>query len=142
MTLQQNAVRGYGQINRQTGSDKQIELQLFSRITAKLRAQDKIYSGYLTADLAQALVENARLWNLIFIDLSNVENRLPVALKASLIELSEFTQYHTQQVLRGEAKFDVLIDINTNIINGLKQSLSPQPTASAIAILEPKQELA
>jgi flagellar protein FlaF len=141
MTLQRNAARGYSQINRQTGSDRQIELQLFSRITAKLRVQDRIYSGFLTADLAQALVENARLWNLIFIDLSNAENRLPVALKASLIELSEFTQYHTQEVLRGEADFGVLIDINTNIINGLKQSLSPKRTTSTIDILEPKQEL-
>ena len=142
MTSQRNAVRGYGQINRQTGSDKQIELQLFSRVTAKLRAENKVYEGVLTSELAQALVDNAKLWNLIFIDLTNVENRLPVALKSRLIELSEFTQHHTQEVLRGAADFDVLIDINTNIIDGLKQSLKPGSVISPVASLELNQEFA
>lgn len=141
MTSQQNAIRGYGQVKRQTASDKHIELQLFSQITAKLRAQDKSYTGFLTPDLAQVLVDNAKLWNLIFIDLSSTENRLPVTLKVNLIELSEFTQFHTQQVLRGEAEFGVLIDINTNIINGLKQSLTTEIPSADTKFLQ-QQEVA
>jgi len=38
MSNKYTAQRGYGQVQRETASDKHIELQLFSKITARLRA--------------------------------------------------------------------------------------------------------
>lgn len=72
--------------------------------------------------LAPALVDNAKLWKILLLDLVKPENTLPIELKSSLISLAEFTQKHTLQVLASKASHDVLIDINQSIITGLRQS--------------------
>lgn len=123
MDQKQNALRGYGQVKRQTASDKHIELQLFSAVTARLRAQVQNNSTRLSGEKAETLIENAKLWNLLFCDLVNSDNKLPLELKTNLISLAEFTQGHTQRVLRGEASIDILIDVNTAIIEGLKSAI-------------------
>ena len=123
MSQKNNALRGYGQVKRQTASDKNIELQLFSSITARLIKEKASASEPLTPQFAQALVDNAKLWNIIFLDLTHADNKLPLSLKVSLIELSEFTQFHTQQVLRRQANAEALIDVNKNIMAGLKESM-------------------
>ncbi len=123
MDQKQNALRGYGQTKRQTASDKHIELQLFSSITARLRAEANKNPAKLTSELAETLVENAKLWNILFCDLVAPENKLALDLKTNLISLAEFTQSHTQRILRGEASLAILIEINTAIIEGLKTAI-------------------
>jgi len=130
MSNKYTAQRGYGQVQRETASDKHIELQLFSKITARLRAASS-ENEHLTPQLAEALLENTKLWNLLFCDLVNPENQLPLELKSSLISLSKFTSAHTQRVLRGQAGPAVLIEINESIILGLKAFLKgPDATSS------------
>ena len=131
MSQKNNALRGYGQVKRQTASDKNIELQLFSSITARLIKEKASASEPLTPQFAQALVDNAKLWNIIFLDLTHADNKLPLSLKVSLIELSEFTQFHTQQVLRRQANAEALIDVNKNIMAGLKESMRAKMPATS-----------
>lgn len=136
MSHMQNALRGYAQTKRETASEREIELQIFSNITGLLRSELTADRPGLTADLAKALTLNAKLWNLLFCDLINPNNGLPLDLKESLIALSEFTQSHTQKVLRGEAGFSVLIDINDSVILGLKTAILSQKSQAAATAIE------
>lgn len=129
MDQKQNALRGYGQSQRQTASDKHIELQLFSSITARLRAQVSKESTKLNPVMAQALIDNAKLWNILFCDLVSEENSLPLPIKQNLISLAEFTQNHTKRVFRGEAGMSILVEINDSVIIGLKASLMANKNA-------------
>lgn len=127
MSNKYSALRGYGQVQRETASDKHIELQLFTKITARLRAES-FEDRHLTPILAEVLLDNVKLWNILFCDLVSPNNQLPLDLKSSLISLSKFTSAHTQRVLRGEAGPAVLIEINESIILGMKAFLKgPQP---------------
>jgi len=133
MDQKQNALRGYGQVKRQTASDKHIELQLFSAVTARLRAQVQNNSSRLTGPMAEAILENAKLWNVLFCDLVGPDNKLAGDLKNNLISLAEFTQSHTQRVLRGQASIDILIEINSAIIQGLKTAIKGPANISETA---------
>lgn len=129
MDQKQNALRGYGQTKRETASDKHIELQLFTSITARLRAQVSKNSTKLNSVMAQALIDNAKLWNILFCDLVTEDNKLPLPIKKNLISLAEFTQAHTQKVLRGQAGMSILVEINDSVIIGLKASLMANKNA-------------
>jgi len=78
------------------------------------------------SEMAQAVLENAKLWNLLFCDLVSKNNELPMEIKNNLISLAEFTQNHTHKILRAEATADILVEINDSIILGLKSALTSQ----------------
>ena len=48
------------------------------------------------------------------------DNGYPADLRGRLFYLSEFTRHQTNQILNGAADAQVLIDINTSIMKGLK----------------------
>lgn len=73
------------------------------------------------SELAAALHENRRLWILLATSVADSENELPQSLRAQLFYLAEFTLQHSQKVLDGTASADVLIDINTSVMRGLRQ---------------------
>ncbi len=122
MSHQTLARQHYTNSQRELASDKAIEIHIFSSITSRMRAINMEEIGAMSK-LAEALNDNVKLWNILMIDLTRPENPLPHSLKTSIIELAEFTQKHTFKVLSGSANHDVLIDINTAIINGLRESL-------------------
>ena len=116
-----DALRTYNAFKREISSDRDIEIQLFSSITSRLKKmQDE--ESFISGDNAQALTENVKLWNLLMIDLLSPSNPYPLDLKSSLISLSDFTRIHTQKIFQKEGTVDVLIDINTAILNGLMQA--------------------
>ncbi len=129
-----SARRGYGQVKRQMSSDKHIEIELFSKITARLNTHIEPAdenAPRLSPELARDLLENAKLWQILMLDVLSDANQLENTLKRSLVSLAEFTQAHTQKVFRGEGTLDVLIDINTAILKGLKTALSAGRVAQA-----------
>lgn len=94
-----------------------IEYEIFARATGQLqRAMDADQCG----DLVAALHENRRLWQVLAADLALPENGLPADLRARLRYLAEFTRLHSRKVAAGEAGAQVLIDINTMIMRGLR----------------------
>jgi len=115
------ARHGYKTVQREMNSDKAIELKVFISVTSALSRVDNEAIGGAT-QLAEALIDNAKLWNILFIDLVNPDNLLPMDLKSNLISLAEFTQAHTLKVLSGAADHQVLIDMNQSMIAGLRQS--------------------
>lgn len=121
MTNSFHAQQGYKTAQRELTSFKGIELKVFSKVTSALKSVDvEELNGMVK--LAPALVDNAKLWSILLVDMLNPENELPQNLKNSLISLAEFTQKHTLKVLAGEADHSVLVDINESIIAGLRQS--------------------
>lgn len=118
MTYSEFAARGYATTARETGSEKQVELRVFSRITARIKAADTTQIGGF-AELAEALHENVRLWNIIAIDMVDDGNLLPQELRAQILQLADFTRLHTVKVLNGTGDRETLVEINQAIMNGL-----------------------
>lgn len=73
------------------------------------------------ADLAAALHDNRRLWTLLATSVADSKNELPQPLRAQIFYLAEFTLQHSQKVLEGNASAQILIDINTSVMRGLRQ---------------------
>lgn len=122
MTNSLYAQNVYKTAQRELTSSKGIELKVFTAVTSSLKNVD-LNATDKASKLAEAVVENAKLWRIMFMDLVNPENTLPQQLKEQLISLAEFTQAHTFKVLAGDADHQVLIDINESIISGLRQSM-------------------
>lgn len=95
-----------------------LEYDLLARATKALsvsRGQDVDYAKLLTA-----LDENQRLWSTLAADVAEPENGLPQKLRAQLFYLYEFTTHHSRAVRDNKASIDVLIDINTAVMRGLR----------------------
>ncbi len=100
-------------------TDRGIEYDAFARITAALRTAAAAAKQNFTA-FAKALDDNRRLWTIIAADVAEGSNMLPKQLRAQIFYLAEFTLTQTSRVLRGEASADILIEINTMIMRGLR----------------------
>jgi len=61
-----------------------------------------------------------RLWSTLALDVAQPENGLPSALRAQLFYLYQFTTEHSRAVLKGAASVEVLVDINTAVMRGLR----------------------
>lgn len=96
------------------------EYELFARITHRLKAAHAGGNPDFAA-LAHALHDNRRLWTALAADVADAGNGLPAELRARIFYLSQFTGQHTSKVLSGAASPEVLIDINTTIMRGLRQ---------------------
>ena len=118
---------GYMAATRSTGMPRDVEYQVFCKVTGALNRASTEPINF--SDLASALNENLTLWRTIALDVIDADNGLPASLRAQLFYLFEFTQSHTPKILRREADASALIDINTSIIRGLKQN-SVQARAS------------
>ena len=97
-----------------------IEYDAFARVTHRMKAASTA-AGPNFATLVRALHDNRELWSVMSDDVADDANGLPRKLRAQIFTLAAFTQQHTQKVLAGEAKVEVLIDINTAIMRGLRQ---------------------
>jgi flagellar protein FlaF len=129
------AKQGYKTVQKEAASDKAIELRVFMSVTAQLKSVD--FENKLEfPKLCDAVLENLQLWKILFLDLVNPSNTLPQELKTSLIQLSDFTMSHSRKVLLGEASPEALIDINSSIIAGLRQSMTPGSSATKTKLAE------
>lgn len=110
---------GYGGTATPLRDPRGIEYDAFTRATRALSAagpqRDTAFAAY-----ARALHDNQRLWQILAVDLARPENGLPTALKSQLFQLFKFTTQHTEKALRSEVGLDVLIDINTSVMRGLR----------------------
>ncbi len=100
-------------------TDRSIELDAFSNVTHRL---SKFADRRNFVAFVNALHDNRRLWTLIAADVADSSNGLPGELRARIFYLAEFTDRHTSRILAGDGDVAVLIDINTAIMRGLRQS--------------------
>jgi len=114
------AKTAYTASQRTVRTPRGIEYQAFARITHLMKSSaGKGRTGF--AQLAQAVHENRRLWTLLAADVAERENSLPKDLRARIFYLAEFTNQHTSKVLLDPAEVDVLVEINTAVMRGLRQ---------------------
>jgi flagellar biosynthesis activator protein FlaF len=103
---------------------RSIEYELLAQVTQRLRAawtnRDADFPAY-----AQALTDNVQLWSTLAADVATPGNSLPAALRARLFYLYEFTAVHSRSLMDGKGGIDVLTDINTAVMRGLRGERGP-----------------
>lgn len=123
------SINAYQKTLRTAMSPSQVELTVFRQITGRLH-QAKTLTDPIAR--AQAINDNAKLWRIIFTDAVNPDNKLADEVKAGLISLAMWVERHSGLVLREGQAIDPLIDINEQMIEGLRMqvetpSSQPQP---------------
>jgi flagellar protein FlaF len=67
-----------------------------------------------------ALVWNKKVWDAFLCDLVDDRNQLPKPMRQSLIKLAAWVSKQTFAVMDGNGSIDTLIEINANMMDGLK----------------------
>lgn len=119
MTAHSFASTAYRQHSPVTQSGRHTEYAAFAAATRKLHAASlKGPAGF--PQLVAALHENQRLWTIIAADVAEPTNGLPQALRARLFYLAEFTRHQSAKILSGDGSAQILIDVNTAVMRGLR----------------------
>ncbi len=109
----------YGRSVAPVRTNRTQEYDLLARCTQALSAawtrRKEDFPG-----LATALTENLQLWSALAADVAEAGNGLPAPLRAQLFYLYEFTAGHTRTVLDSRGSVEVLVDINTAVMRGLR----------------------
>ena len=98
---------------------RSLEYDLLARITKRLGQAAAARRENCPALMA-ALDENLRLWSTLASDVADSGNTLPSKLRAQLFYLYEFTNLHSKAVRADKGSVDVLVDINTAVMRGLR----------------------
>jgi flagellar biosynthesis activator protein FlaF len=120
------SIQAYQATAQKTESPRQAEYRMFALVTRGLIDAAALPASEI-GRRAEALDKNKRLWTVLAADCGTEGNQLPHALRAQIISLSIFVDKHSRAILRDGASFDVLIDINRTIMQGL----SPSPASAA-----------
>lgn len=117
MTFQ--APIAYARREAPTRSLRSVEYELIAQVTQRLRAAWANRATDFPA-LVAAMADNQQLWSTLASDVAMPGNGLPAALRARLFYLYEFTTQHSRAVMENKAGIEVLTDINTAIMRGLR----------------------
>lgn len=109
----------YAQREAPTRSLRSVEYDLLAQVTQRLRNAWANRATDFPA-LVRALTDNSQLWSTLASDVALPGNSLPAALRARLFYLYEFTVQHSRQVMDDKASVEVLADINTAVMRGLR----------------------
>lgn len=113
------ALSAYARPDAPVRSPRAIEYDLFAKVTRAITAAVSRGAADRPA-LVRALHDNARLWRTLAIDVADPGNVLPPPLRAQLFYLYEFTAAHSRKVIDGSARAEVLVEINTAVMRGLR----------------------
>jgi flagellar biosynthesis activator protein FlaF len=98
---------------------RSVEYDLIAQVTQRLRtAWTRRTTDF--PGLVAALTDNERLWSTLASDVALPGNGLPAPLRAQLFYLYEFTVQHSRAILDKGASVEVLTDINTAVLRGLR----------------------
>lgn len=119
MTVAQMAYVANSRSGANGRNPRAAEYDAFARVTHKLTALVGTNARSI-AGLAGALAENQRLWSVLAEDVALPSNSLPPRLREGIFYLYQFTRQHSPKVLDGSASVEVLVDINTAVMKGLR----------------------
>ena len=121
------SVMAYQKAAQKNEEPRQLELRAFAQATRELIEAAKMPKAEI-GRRAEALSKNRRLWTLLATDCATEGNHLPNALRAQIISLSLFVDKQSRAVIREDESFDVLIEINRTVMEGLAATApSPAP---------------
>ena len=113
----------YAKTQATTGSDRETEYRLLGAVTGALvRARD---TETTLQEKVKAVLWNDKIWNAFMCDLGSAENNLPKALKGALMSLAIWVAKETQRILDNEVDLNGLININRQIMEGLRPKQVP-----------------
>jgi flagellar biosynthesis activator protein FlaF len=113
------SVQAYQQAAARAESPRDIEYRLFGQVTRALMSAAETEALEIGARM-DALDWNRRLWSVLAADCASDGNQLPAPLRANIISLSMWVNRHTSAIMRNEAEFGPLIDVNKMIMQGLE----------------------
>lgn len=113
------SVQAYQQAAARAESPRDIEYRLFGQVTRALMTASLAEASDIGARM-DALDWNRRLWSVLAADCSSDANQLPAQLRASIVSLSLWVNRHTSAIMRNEADFAPLIDVNKMMMQGLE----------------------
>jgi flagellar biosynthesis activator protein FlaF len=117
------SIQAYQTTAQKTEGPRQTEYRAFAVVTRGLidaAALPESEVGRRT----EALAKNRQLWTVLAADCGTEGNQLPQNLRAQIISLAIFVDRHSRKIVREGASFDVLIDINRTIMQGLSPSVA------------------
>jgi flagellar protein FlaF len=113
MTLQ-----AYQNTQRITEDPRNAEYRLFGQVTGALIDAQK--SAKDAAPLVEAIDWNKKLWRTLAADCMDDRNQLPQDVRAKIVSLSLWIAKYSRQVTRNGASLEPLIEVNRNMMQGLK----------------------
>jgi flagellar protein FlaF len=113
------SVQAYQQAAARAESPRDIEYRLFGQVTRALMTASATTAEEIGARM-DALDWNRRLWSVLAADCASNGNQLPAPLRANIISLSLWVNRHTSAIMRNEAEFGPLIDVNKMMMQGLE----------------------
>ena len=121
--MHSNQTDAYRQTQKTALSDRELEAAVLMKAAAMLKqcqvnwdAEDR------KQNLEKALRYNQLLWSFFQAALANPENPLPTAIKENILRLSAFIDQRIFELFAYPTpeKINIIIDINTNIAEGLR----------------------
>lgn len=114
--------QAYAHTQNVAESSRDVEYRLLAKVTGALvKAKDAPDD---TKQRVEAAIWNRDVWSALRVDLCSDQNMLPQALKASLVSLSLWIERETGAVLDGKGDMEALIEVNKNIMGGLRPDVS------------------
>jgi flagellar biosynthesis activator protein FlaF len=124
------SIQAYQTTAQKTESPRQTEYRAFAAATRGLIDAAALPVNEI-GRRGEALAKNRQLWSLLASDCSAEGNSLSPPLRAQIISLSIFVDRHTRAVMREGADFEILIEINRTIMQGLSPAQPSQAAAQA-----------
>ena len=112
------SIQAYQKAAQKSESPRQTEYRAFAVATRGLIEASKLPTEEI-GRRAEAVAKNRQLWTLLASDCAAEGNQLSPQLRARIISLSMFVDRHSRQVVRGADSFDLLIDLNRTMMEGL-----------------------
>ena len=125
------AKRAYTSPDAPTRTFRGTEYDLFARITHRLKHANT-GEAKMSVALVRALHDNRKLWDTLADDVADDANALPFDLRKQIFSMAVFTRQHSSRVMAGTATADVLIDINTAMMKGLRPTPVTAPMLSPV----------
>ncbi|CAN5151062.1 flagellar biosynthesis regulator FlaF [soil metagenome] len=119
-------LQAYKQAATRSESPREMEYRLFGQVTRALIHASTVELTDVATRI-DAIDWNRRLWSTLATDCSDPGNAMAMPLRAQIISLSLFIGRHSSVVMRGDDDFEVLIDINRAMMQGLS---GPQAQAA------------
>jgi flagellar protein FlaF len=118
VTALDQARAAYGASARVTRTARDTEFDVLARVTRRLKTAAEPDAAF--AEVVRAVHDNRALWDAFARDLATAGNRLPADLRNRLLALAGFVERHSSRLLRQSGSLDVLIEINTAVMRGLR----------------------
>ncbi len=119
MSTSPMSLNAYQRTRSITESPRATECRLMRQITGEMIAARD--AGVVGVPLTAVLFRNREVWNAFSTACGARGNRLPDALRASIISLGLWVDRFTSVVAAGREDIGDLIDVNRAIIQGLEQ---------------------